>query len=41
MSKEGDVEVSKSEFTKPAQLTAGGTSAVAGNNPELLQSLLS
>jgi hypothetical protein len=41
MSKEGDVEVSKTEFTKPARVTPGGASAVAGNNPELLQSLLS
>jgi len=40
MSKEGEVEVSKTEFTKPVQATAGGTSAAAGSNPELLQSLL-
>lgn len=40
MSKEGEVEVSKTEFTKPVQATPNGTSAGAGNNPELLQSLL-
>ena len=39
MSKEGEVEVSKTEFTKPVQTTTDGT-PVAGNNPALLQSLL-
>lgn len=40
MSDEGDVEVSKTEFTKPVQATTGGTPLGGGNNPELLQSLL-
>lgn len=40
MTDKGDVEVSKTEFTKPVQAPAGSTSAVGGNNPELLQSLL-
>ena len=40
MSKEGQVEVSKTEFTKPVQaITTDGTQAT-GNNPALLQSLL-
>ena len=37
LNKNGEVEVSKTEFTKPVQ-TSG--SPMAGNNPALLQSLL-
>lgn len=41
MSKEGEVEVSKTEFTKPSQPAANATPLGGNNNPELLQSLLS
>jgi len=40
MSKDGEVEVSKTEFTKPVEATTGGAPSQAGNNPALLQSLL-
>jgi len=40
MSKDGEVEVSKTEFTKPVQAAAGGTPPAETNNPALLQSLL-
>jgi len=40
MSKEGDVDVSKTEFAKRVQAAAGGTPLGVSNNPELLQSLL-
>eukprot|EP00537_Pseudo-nitzschia_pungens_P019451 CAMPEP_0172408502 /NCGR_PEP_ID=MMETSP1061-20121228/75890_1 /TAXON_ID=37318 /ORGANISM="Pseudo-nitzschia pungens, Strain cf. pungens" /LENGTH=286 /DNA_ID=CAMNT_0013144637 /DNA_START=322 /DNA_END=1182 /DNA_ORIENTATION=+ len=40
MSKDGEVEVSKSEFTKPVPAPQTAVPAAGGNNPALLQSLL-
>mmetsp|Transcript_8423 Transcript_8423/g.24923 ORF Transcript_8423/g.24923 Transcript_8423/m.24923 type:complete len:232 (+) Transcript_8423:217-912(+) len=40
LSKDGEVEVSKSEFTKPVPAAQTAVQAAGGNNPALLQSLL-
>eukprot|EP00536_Pseudo-nitzschia_multiseries_P008834 jgi/Psemu1/199144/e_gw1.232.82.1 len=40
MSKDGEVEVSKTEFTKPVPAAAPAAPPAGANNPDLLQSLL-
>lgn len=41
LSQDGEVEVSKTEFSKPVPVAAASSPAAGANNPALLQSLLS